>query len=180
MQQCSRTTTGHRRRGFSLIELVAVIVILSALAVSAAPAIRSVGSAREGSLARHLERFIGLARAHATATGEPTGLVYDSGAGAFRLRRIASDGAAPTAVPGPLGAVYADLSLSVEYPGVTVTAFTTGDGDAAHSAIWFSFDGTPEIRDAAGVYLSNFTQDAVITTTGAHTVTVRMSSGAIG
>jgi prepilin-type N-terminal cleavage/methylation domain-containing protein len=169
----------RRRRGFSLIELIAVIVILSALAVSAAPAIRSVGTAREGSMSRHLVRLVGIARAHASATGQPTGLIYDSGAGSFLLRRIATDSAAPTPVPNPLGVSYPDLILAVEYPAVTVTGFTTGDGDPLHSAIWFSFDGTPEIRDAAGVLVSSFTQDAVITTSGAKAVTIRMTTGTI-
>lgn len=178
MQSCADArTTG--RRGFTLVELIAVMVIMSALAFSAAPAVRSMTSARQGAMSRQLVRLIELARAHATASGQPTGLVYDSGSATFQLRRIASVGAAPSATPDPLGGTYKDLALSVEYPSVAVTGFVTGDGDANHQAIWFSFNGTPEIRDGSGAYLSGFTQDAVITTTGSHSVTVRMTTGAI-
>ncbi len=178
MQSCADATRAGRR-GFSLVELIAVMVVMSALAFSAAPAVRSMTSARQGAMSRQLVRLIELARAHATASGQPTGLVYDSASGAFQLRRIASDGASPTATPNPLGGTYDDLVLSVEYPSVAVTGFVTGDGNAKHQAIWFSFNGTPEIRDGLGGYLSGFTQDAVITTTGSHSVTVRMTSGAI-
>jgi len=179
MRQRTRASLIPGRRGFTLIELVAVMVVFSALAISAAPAVRSMASAREGAMSRQLVRLLELARAHATASGQPTGLVYDSDAGSFQLRRIATEGAAPTPVPDPLGATFDDLSLAVEYPSVTVTGFTTGDGDAANQCVWFSFNGTPEIRDGAGVYISDFTQDAVITTSGAHAVTIRMSTGAI-
>ena len=179
MQPCAKASKVPGRRGFSLTELIAVIVILSAMALSAAPAVRSMSGARQGAMSRQLVRLLELARAHATATGQPTGLIYDSAGGAFQLRRIATDGGAPTPVPDPLGATFDDLTLSVEYPSVTVTGFITGDGDPSHSGVWFAYDGTPEIRDAEGVFLSNFTQDAVITTTGANAVTVRMSTGAI-
>lgn len=179
MHQLQRASTARARPGFSLTELIAVMVILSALAATAAPAVRSMTGARQGSMARQLVRQLELARAYATASGQPTGLVYDSGANALLLRRIATDGGPPTPVPSPLGATYDDLLLNAQYPSVTVTGFTTGDGDPAHQAVWFSFEGTPEVRDAAGALVTGFTQDAVITTTGAHVVTVRMSTGAI-
>ena len=174
-----RAMTARKRPGFTLTELVAVMVILGALSITAAPAVRSMTSAREGAMSRQLERQLELARAFATASGQPTGLIYDSGESVFRLRRIATDGGAPTPVPSPLGATYDDLLLAVAYPSVAVTGFTTGDGDPSHQAVWFGFDGTPEVRDDAGVLISGFTQDAVITTTGVHTVTIRMSTGAI-
>lgn len=167
------------RRGFSLTELIAVMVILSALAFTAAPAVRSVTSARQGAMMRHVTRQLELARAYATATGEPTGVVYDSGVAAFRMRRIATNGGAPVAVPSPTGGTYRDLLLGVEYPAEQVTGYTTGDGNPANQAIWFSYEGTPEIRDADGEYVSGFTQDAVIETSGGHEITVRMTTGSI-
>jgi len=179
MHQRLRESTARARPGFSLTELIAVMVILGALAATAAPAVRSMTSAGQGSMARQLVRQLELARAYATASGQPTGVLYDSDANALLLRRIATDGGAPTPVPGPLGATYDDLLLNAVHPSTTVTGFTTGDGDPSHRAVWFSFDGTPEVRDADGALVTGFTQDAVITTSGDHAVTVRMSTGAI-
>ncbi|MCB9847838.1 MAG: prepilin-type N-terminal cleavage/methylation domain-containing protein [Phycisphaeraceae bacterium] len=178
-----RPRAPHNQRpgvgGFSLIELVAVMAILGVLSLTSIPALRSVTSAREGALARQLVRQLELARAFATATGEPTGLLYDEAGGALRLRRIASEGGAPEPAPDPQGGAYPDLLLGVEYPGSTVTGFVTGDGDASHTAVWFSFDGAPQVRDSDGALLTGFTQDAVISTSGGRSVTVRMTTGAI-
>ena len=167
------------RRGFSLTELIAVMVILSVLAITAAPAVRSVTSAREGALTREVVRQLELARAYATATGEPAGVVFNDGAGAFLMRRIAAGGGSPVAVPDPTGGVYEDLLLAQRYPASSVTAFVTGDGDPERRAVWFSYEGVPEVRDDNGVFVTSFTQDAVITTTGGHEVTVRRTTGSI-
>jgi len=169
---------GHAR-GVSLVELIAVMLILSVMAFGAAPAVRSMTSAREGAAARQLTRLLQVTRAHATATGQPTGLIYDAAADTFTFRRIEEEGDPPTPAPDPLGGAMPEFIPALAYPGVTVIGFVTGDADPGHTVVWFSDDGTPQVRSANGDLISEFTQDAVITVTGGKTVRVRRTTGAI-
>jgi prepilin-type N-terminal cleavage/methylation domain-containing protein len=68
----------HAGRAFSLIELVAVIVIVSILAVTAAPVVSSLAGVRRSVAARHLLRDLAFARQYAVATGTGTWVVIDA------------------------------------------------------------------------------------------------------
>lgn len=65
------------RRGFTLVELVAVMVIVVILAVTAAPAINSISETRRASAANQLLRDLTVARQHAQATGSTTWFVLN-------------------------------------------------------------------------------------------------------
>src|SRR5690606_27940091 len=69
-----------RRAGFSLVELVAVIVIVAVLAGAAAPALLSIGSTRAVSAARHLLADLTHARQSAMATGVTCWIVFEGDA----------------------------------------------------------------------------------------------------
>jgi prepilin-type N-terminal cleavage/methylation domain-containing protein len=166
-------------RGFTLAELLAVMAIIAVLAASAAPAVRAVSDARAAGLAREVARLLALARAHAVATGQPTGLLYDSGEATLALRRIAPGGSAPTTIVGALGESAEDVRIEGQFAGAAVTSFVTGDGVGSHTAVWFTYRGEPEVRDSSGASLGPFTQDAVLTVTGDRAVTVRRSTGAV-
>ncbi len=155
------------------------MAIIAVLAASAAPAVSAVSDARAAGLAREVARLLALARAHAGATGQPTGLVYDAGEATLALRRIAPGGGAPTTVVGAVGEAAQDVRIERHFAGAGVTSFVTGDGVSSHTAVWFTYRGEPEVRNSSGTSLGPFTQDAVLTITGGRAVTVRRSTGAV-
>jgi len=165
--------------GFTLAELLAAITIMAVLAASAAPSVRALSEARAAGLSREVARLLALARAHAGASGQSTGVVFDPDAETFALRRIPVSGAAPVAVVGPSGQAIDDLSIAARYAGASVVSFVTGSGSASHTGVWFSPLGAPEVRDDSGSLVTAFTQDAVITFTGGRAITIRRASGAV-
>ncbi|MDY7107214.1 MAG: prepilin-type N-terminal cleavage/methylation domain-containing protein [Planctomycetota bacterium] len=63
--------------GFTLIELVAVMVIVAILAAVAVPSLDRLGETRAGMAAKHLLRDLTFARQRAVATGTVTWVVFD-------------------------------------------------------------------------------------------------------
>lgn len=66
--------------GFSLIELLAIIVIVVLLAGVAAPSIAAMSQSRAKMAARHLHRDMTFARQRAIATGTRSWVVFNTGA----------------------------------------------------------------------------------------------------
>ncbi len=169
----------RRQRAFTLIELVAVIAIVGALAIAAIPALGTLTATRRAALGNEVERRLLLARAWAMSTGQPAGLRFDLTAQTLQMQRIVSDGDAPTPMPGVTGSTDADSTLVVgsAFAGASVQSVsTTPSGD---TAVWFDYTGTPQARLANGKLQGSLTADAVVTLTGGATVTVRALSGAI-
>jgi hypothetical protein len=113
------------------------------------------------------------------ATTQPGGLTIDPATGAVSMSRIETSGAVPTPMPGATGSARPGFVASQAFPGSAVTSFVNGDGQQTNRTIWFGADGAPHLRDAAGVLVGMFTQDATITVTGGTTLTVRQSTGAV-
>lgn len=74
----ARRAASAARRAFSLLELVAVMVIAGILAISAVPAMNSLADARADTAARDLHRDLSFARQRAVATGTRTWVVFDT------------------------------------------------------------------------------------------------------
>lgn len=72
ISRASSSPRRHHRRGFSLVELIAVTVILSILAASAIPALARIDALQRSSIASRLAEDLRVARARAMATGLPT------------------------------------------------------------------------------------------------------------
>ncbi len=166
------------RRAFTLIEVVAVSVILAILAVSVIPAFDTVDAARRTAAADEIARLMTVIRAHTMATGDAAGISIDGDT--LTPIRIDSTGVATEPIPGPLGSVRPTLDIAAAFPGVEITGVTLGDGSTADGTIWFGYDGTPRLRDANLNDTGPATEDTVIVVTGGERVRFRRLSGSIG
>jgi prepilin-type N-terminal cleavage/methylation domain-containing protein len=81
------------RRGYTLVELVVVMVLASIMAAATAPALWSVGQARRAAAAAHVLRDVTFARQWALATGMRTWVSFDVAAGSYRV--LVEDGENP-------------------------------------------------------------------------------------
>ena len=175
-----RPSRARPRGGFSLIELIAVLVIVSIVSISIAPAIGSMGRMSDAGLRDEVARRFALARAYAMSTGRPAGLEVDAASGQLNLVYIPTSGANPLPIPGPTGAADPSASLAIEsiFPGTAITDADL-DGANAHDTLWFDYEGTPHLRTSAGAFVQSLAQDATVTTAGGSSVTVRRVTGAI-
>jgi len=89
MHSTSRFKPGRAHlsgRGFSLIELVAVMTLAAILAAVAVPAMTSTGSMRRKAAAHQVARDLRLARELGITTGRTAWIGFDVGAQAYTLR----------------------------------------------------------------------------------------------
>jgi len=121
--------------GFTLIELVAVMVIIAILAGVAAPALNTMGSTRSTIASRQLVRDMTYARQRAVSTGTRVWVVFDTSAETWTLRTEVS------ATPGRSSAV----DLTDPATG-TVYMETLGTGSfKGVEIVSASFDGSAEV-----------------------------------
>lgn len=168
-----------RARAFTLIEVGIVIIVVGLLAATAIPAMDSLTETRRIAALREIERRLGVARATAITTGQPTGLLVAYSSDALQYVNIPAVGSAPMPIITPSGEPDEPFALAEEFAGVETTSVIGGDGSAGDTIIWFSFEGVPQVRTAAGALTGGFTQDASIQVTGGGTVYIRRFSGLI-
>jgi hypothetical protein len=65
------------------------------------------------------------------------------------------------------------------FPGVAITAATSGSGQSGTFTLWFDHEGVPHSRSTAGTRSAPWTADASITLTGGGVISVRRRSGVI-
>lgn len=165
---------GTGRGGFTIVELVAVIVLIALAGITAAPVLETVERSRRAGLRDEITRRLLIARAHAMTTGLPSGVRFDLGGQTACGMEVLEAGAAPTLMRLE-GHARAVDSL---FPGVRITDVLLDPG-GTHDTLWFSHEGVPHYRGADGAFLSGLAQDATITLTGGNVVTVRMETGLI-
>jgi type II secretory pathway pseudopilin PulG len=167
-----------RHPGFSLVELLAIIVVLAILAATAVPALARIDSIRHSAARDEIARQLALARSSALATGDPYGVRFDTTAHTIALLRIPKN-AAPEPAPDATGQPRQPLLLDAHYPGTQIISYVSGSGVPSSVTVWFGYSAVPETRDSSGNNPVPFTQDAVITVTDGLTITVRRETGAI-
>lgn len=161
-----------RGGGFTLIELVAVMVVVSILALTAAPALSVTTGTRAGMAATQLHRDLTYARQHAVATGARTWVVFDTGADSWSLL-----GENPLS-PGRLGATALTDPGTGEPFLVTLGAGSFRGVDVLSAA----FDGDVEVGfDWIGRPLSAsenaLSTDGVVTLNEGYVVGVAAATG---
>lgn len=163
------------RRGFTLVEMIAVLVVVAVLAVSAVPAMRSLGTSRGRLAAAQLGRDVSYARERAVATGTRTWVDLSTSAGTWSVLSESP------ASPGRAGAT----TLTDPGTGAAMTQRVGANTFAGIAITSANFDGSPSIGfDWMGRPLnlsaSLLAADGSAVLTGGFTVTVRRGTGFVG
>ena len=171
------TAIAHARRpirggGFTLVEMVAVLVLVAIIAVVAVPSVNSFGDTRAAMAARQLQRDLTFARQRAIATGTKTWVSFNLPENAWTL--LTED---PENPGRKTAAVLTDFATGrpIEqtlgegsYIGVELAAVAIDGG----SEIGFNWQGQP--INAAETPLNS---SGAVTLTGNHVVTIEPGTG---
>ena len=166
-----RMDVADRRAGFTLVELVVVMVLLSVLSMAAVPSLRGLGDARDAVGATRLRTMLIYAQEWARATSRSTWAVVDTGADSvsFWIEDPANPGAANrVAMTDPLSRRALVLDLGGDGVGIASAAF------GLTTEVEFDADGVPS--DAGGVALA---ADGTIVLDGGDTVRVTRNTGLV-
>lgn len=172
-----RANTGH---GFTLVELLVVVVIMGIIAVSVLPTVSHASSAQAGVARDEVVRMLEYARARAGTTGEPCGVSVDTNDPGVGILTVGDGGdGGIEAVIDPIGNTEKAVDLGSAFGGVSVESFVNGDGSGAAGTVWFDFLSVPHVRESDGSFDGWFTQDAVITLSSGAVIVVRKHTGVI-
>lgn len=162
----------HADGGFSLIELIAVIVVVAILAGTAVPTLSFMTSSRSRMAGRQLLRDVTFARQRAVATGDRSWVVVDVNAETWSIL------AENPASPGRAGAtVLTDMATgrpftitlnAGEFQGVSITSCNFDSGNE----IGFDWMGKP--LNSGSVALA---ADGTIVLSGGEQILVRPHTG---
>lgn len=159
-------------RGFTIIELIAVMAVAAILAAAAIPALGMLDAGRSKGAAKQIVRDIDYARARAMTTGTVSWVVFDPGADTYSVL------AESVLAPGRAGAAtITDPATQAPF----IVRLNQGEFAGA-DLLAANFGGAAEVGfDRLGRPLrSDGTQqvvDGTVTLSGGNTVTVSASSG---
>ncbi|MEM9559360.1 MAG: prepilin-type N-terminal cleavage/methylation domain-containing protein [Planctomycetota bacterium] len=166
------------RAGFTLVEVLTVVVVLSILAAAVAPGIGSMRSRSADAAAEVVRGSLRSARAMAGASGVPTGVEID--VVLDRSQIVVVDGGDVVPAPGVLGTAQPPVWVSADFVGASILSVTPSDGSSPTAGvIWFGFDGAPQARDAEGVLLGGDPVESLIELTGGREIRVDPVTGRI-
>lgn len=167
------------RGGFTLIELMVVVVILSILSASVIPMMSQSVQARQGASRDEVVRYFEFARGRAIAAGVPVGVFVDTNNGVLQIVTI-SDAGAIVNVTDPINGKIKQVDLGDEYGGVSIGSFVNGNGNSGNGTAWFDFQAEPHTRDGiSGVFDAVFTQNATVTLSTGTLIVIHAGSGLV-
>ena len=141
------------RAGFSLLELIAVMLILSAISAVAVPMITSLTGLQTHSARATLFAALAFSQANAGATGTPTGVRIDLAGQTYRFLQVQDPGPGVEPLLDPLGAPSASSRVSRASRAI-VDRVEGKDLSTTEPTVWFGYLGSPERRDADGALIS--------------------------
>jgi prepilin-type N-terminal cleavage/methylation domain-containing protein len=161
-------------RGFTLFELVVVIIITAVLAAVAVPAMSSVPGSRRAAAQRAIQRDLSYARERAICTGLRTWAVFNVGGNSYSLlaEPPGNPGRANAAVladPGT-GRTFIRPLNSGELAGVSLVSAVFGTA----AEVGFDWQGAPVTSAGAPLAAAG-----VVAITGGKAVRVEAGSGRV-
>lgn len=175
-------TNRPSRSGFTLLEVMVVVVIASIIAVSVVPTLARIDDARRVAAANEVTRLLEFARARAMASGRPTGVRFARSESTVTLYTLGTDGSLTVTV-GPLGTAIDPVDLEEQFgaviEGVSVPAPTLSGGASDTTTVWFDHSGGPQSRTLSGVLVGDLDTDASVMIEDTGTVIVRARSGLV-
>ena len=181
--QDSKLRNGRRRvmragSGYTLLELLLIVVIMGILASSAIPVLNQSTRARQGASRDEVVRLFEFARGRAMAGGVPAGVVVDTSDNTLRLVTLDENGEALDMVD-PIDGGIKQSNLSNEYAGVVIDSFVNGDGSSGDGVVWFDFRSEPHTRDDTGAFDSSFSQSATLTLSTGTLIVIHAYTGMV-
>lgn len=161
-----------RRAGFTLVELIAVLVIVGIMAGVAVPRLSNLGSSRSAMAGKQLLRDLSFARQRSIATGTVTWVVLDVAAGTWSI--LAEDPASPGRASAT---VITDMATNREYTitlgvnGFVGVSISSCDFDGGVE-IGFDWLGRPRISDTTALAAQGF-----VVLSGGQRVNVEATTG---
>lgn len=152
-----------------------VVVIMSVLAVTAAPAISTAQDVTRAAAVREVRRLVEYARAHAIASGSATGIMVDTANETVTLRVMA--GGKPVPITDGLGGDIAPTDLASMFGGADLASVS--GGLLRRESLWFDYDGAPHRRSDAGKPLGAIEKEVVYTFASGGTVRVSPVGGMV-
>ncbi len=170
------TTSNRARlaagRGFSMVELIAVLVIVGIMAAVGAPAISYAQGSRQRVACRQVARDLNYARERAVATGTRTWVVFNASTDIYTMlvEVPANPGRAnAVALTDPAtGKAFSQALNTGDFAGVDLVSVSSGTG----SEVGFDWLGKP--YDSTSTLL---TSAATITLSAGQSVTVEPGTG---
>ncbi|MBX3356890.1 MAG: GspH/FimT family pseudopilin [Phycisphaeraceae bacterium] len=167
------THAASRRRAFTLVEMIAVMVVVSVVAAVAIPSFSSIAGTRQIAAARLLLRDLTYARERAIATGTRVWVVFSVSGNSYSV--LAENPAAPgragaAIIPDPSAPnrTYQQLLNTGEFSGVQIVSA------AFDSQVEVGFDWCGRPLNTTSAFLA---ANGVVTLTGSKTVTVQARTG---
>ena len=169
----------ERRGGFTLIELMVIVVIMAILSSTVIPVLNQSIEARQGASRDEVVRTFEFARGLAIAGGVPVGVSVDTGNSTLGVVTIDEDGDIVDVIDQIDGEIKR-VNLSNQYAGVSISSFVNGDGQSGDGMVWFDFEAEPHTRDeVTGVFDAIFTQNARVTMSTGILVVIHAGSGLV-
>ncbi|MEM8835306.1 MAG: type II secretion system protein [Planctomycetota bacterium] len=172
----THSITSRPARGFTLVELIAVLTLVGILSAVAFPALSALDDARDAALINEVERRLWVARTSAMSTGLPTGVRFDIPGNDATTWRLREDAGGIERVIGAGGDSAAPLGSLFRGGGIASFAPIEPGGDAT---AWFDYMGRPHARSADGTTRIEWTDDAVVTMLDERRITIRRLTGSI-